>query len=629
MTLEADDHEGIAIIDAIESWYLDGNPEPLCGLLPHAAGFHGRYRVLLEALRPLFNGRGSPSPIDALNAIKHSNKGEDAQTLEEFLEAVPERTRSREIPLLLYQPPPLDILPPRVQAFVRAGAGSVGCDVAYVLLSVLAALACAIGLSRRLRILQTWFEAAILWLCTVAPSGAKKSPPLELGIKPLWKIEEELYSLYEVKRAEYERKKLKYDAELAEWKRKHAAKELPEKPSEPPEPRYVVSNTTVEALAPILHANPRGLLLVRDELGGWLESFDAYRGGRGGDAAAWEELYHGRRLTVDRKTGDRRSIRVPRAAVSVTGTIQPETLRRLLTPKLLEGGLAARIFFATPRPALGGKPHEEVSSEIENDYSSVLRRLTGLRMKQGEQGILLPVDLSFAPEAEVAWWHWVEKWAKERRDLEGPLAAAAAKLEGGVARLALILHLAFWAEGNEPEPDSISQERIKAAIRLGQWFWREARRLYGVILRDEEGVSQSRLRLVAWIERRGGDVSPRELANSGPREFRGKTEVAEAALQELVAAGCGRWFQVPAQDGPGRPPSPRFRLLTHGSGNETHENPEKSEISFPYPDYDSDHTNGEGLNGESTTDHSGIGDGSSQPQPNLPSGEDEEGEWKA
>ena len=71
-------------------------------------------------------------------------------------------------------------------------------------------------------------------------------------------------------------------------------------------------------LAPILLANPRGLLMARDELAGWIGSFDRYSGGKGGaDAAHWLSMHNGESVTVDRKTGRPRTIHVPSAAVSI------------------------------------------------------------------------------------------------------------------------------------------------------------------------------------------------------------------------------------------------------------------------------------------------------------------------
>ena len=71
----------------------------------------------------------------------------------------------------------------------------------------------------------------------------------------------------------------RWEKDMAAWKRdKNAASDPPEKPDPPQAERFIVSDTTVEALAPILLANPRGLLLARDELAGWIGSFDRYAG---------------------------------------------------------------------------------------------------------------------------------------------------------------------------------------------------------------------------------------------------------------------------------------------------------------------------------------------------------------
>ena len=58
-----------------------------------------------------------------------------------------------------------------------------------------------------------------------------------------------------------------------------------EEPPEPPEPvgRTVVGDTTAEALFSVLEENPRGVLVSRDELTGWLRSMDQYKGGKGSD----------------------------------------------------------------------------------------------------------------------------------------------------------------------------------------------------------------------------------------------------------------------------------------------------------------------------------------------------------
>src|SRR5205823_1116258 len=62
----------------------------------------------------------------------------------------------------------------------------------------------------------------------------------------------------------------------------------------------------------------------------------------------WLSFHGGRPVRVNRKTGDRKFLYAPRTALSVTGTIQPGTLKRSLTPEFFSCGLAARLLFAMP-----------------------------------------------------------------------------------------------------------------------------------------------------------------------------------------------------------------------------------------------------------------------------------------
>ena len=115
---------------------------------------------------------------------------------------------------------------------------------------------------------------------------------------------------------------------------RHGGKKKGEPPPEelvrPVCQRFTCTDVTVEAAAVLLADARRGLLLIRDELAGWVGGFDQYKGGgRGADTAHWLTIYGARDLLVDRKNGDRQTIFVRRAAVSIVGGIQPETLRRV------------------------------------------------------------------------------------------------------------------------------------------------------------------------------------------------------------------------------------------------------------------------------------------------------------
>src|SRR6266567_199856 len=122
---------------------------------------------------------------------------------------------------------------------------------------------------------------------------------------------------------------------MAAWKRdKNASSDRPQKPAPPQAERFILSDTTIEALAPILLMNPRGVLMARDELVGWTGSFDRYAGSKGkagADAANWLSMFNAEYIIVDRKTGTPRTIFVPHAAVCVVGGIQPVILSHALS----------------------------------------------------------------------------------------------------------------------------------------------------------------------------------------------------------------------------------------------------------------------------------------------------------
>lgn len=143
-------------------------------------------------------------------------------------------------------------------------------------------------------------------------SGTLKSPGFDAGTRPLDRRQKRLFR-------DHERAMARHRQALAEWKVKPRSERGVE--PEPPLPceRHLVDDATVEELADRFAAAPRGLLLAREELSGWFGSFNQYKNGKGSDVAIWLKMHGARSLTVDRKTGDRRTIFVPRAAVSVAG----------------------------------------------------------------------------------------------------------------------------------------------------------------------------------------------------------------------------------------------------------------------------------------------------------------------
>ena len=178
-----------------------------------------------------------------------------------------------------FKPFPLDKLPKPLARYAKEAAAAIGCDPAMVAVPMLAAGGGCIGSTRRIGIKRKWEEPAIVWAAIVAPSGSHKSPALDAAIDPIRDIQRG-------------------------WMKDRR----PETPDESeagtvaPVRRILTTDTTIEALAPIMETNPRGLTVAVDELSTWMGSFDSYNSrGKAATRGKWLEIFGGRPVMIDRK----------------------------------------------------------------------------------------------------------------------------------------------------------------------------------------------------------------------------------------------------------------------------------------------------------------------------------------
>jgi hypothetical protein len=465
---------------------------------------------------------------------------------------------------LEWDPFPTHILPEVMRLMIQQGARATVCDESFIALPMLAVLGAAIGNSRRVQVKRNWREPPIIWTTVIGESGTSKTPAFSLTTEPLRDLEEQAFAVYNREMEEYKSQAAIYDVEYTSWKKAYQrhqenAGPPPVAPRMPKPRRYRTEDVTTEALAPILQANPRGILVARDELSGWLASFDRFakNGKSGGDSASWLQCFNGNSMTIDRKTGIPPTIYVPRAAVCITGGIQPGILKRSLTEEHRESGLSARMLFAAPPPLRKFWNEEEISQDVLNRYTELVRKLHQLEMVPdpndlSEDPRLLPQIVHLGPDAKRIWIEYYNIHGAEQVRLQSDLAAAWSKLEGYTARLALVFHMVRYVSGDPSvkDPFVIDEASMAMAIQIARWFKHEARRLYSMI--GETGPEQSDRQLLAWIERRGGTTTVRELTH-GIRGYRGNAEKAQEDLEKLVEARRLVGVHVPPSRQGGRP----------------------------------------------------------------------------
>lgn len=475
--------------------------------------------------------------VREFTCVKGTTAGPELLT---YLESHAETTEPQAFAAIVrFKPFPLNVLPPVMRLYIEAHANAKKCDPSFIAVPLLAAIASAIGNTRRIAINSDWAEPCILWTGIVGESGTQKSPALDAATRFVKSRQHKTLKTHAAELEQYKIAAMQYDVAFAEWKKragKGGAGEPPEKPPEPVAERTWTDDATLEAMVEKLRENPRGVLMARDELSGWF-SFDRYSAVKGGaEVAKWLEIFGGRSLVVDRKTSG--TSYVPRAAVSITGGIQPGALRRAIGTANRENGLLARLFFTMPPRRKRQWTDAEVSQSANASMEWVFDALYALAPDADAEGDDKPRDLPLSPEAREVFRRFVNEHGAEQFEHTGDAAALFSKLEGGAARLALVIHLTRWADSKKIDPDAIDHKSMAAGIMIARWFTREALRVYAMLGEDEADTENRRL--LDWIEARGGVVTARELTQSN-RKFRRNSSGAADALKRLADSGFGEW----------------------------------------------------------------------------------------
>ncbi|MDX5895288.1 DUF3987 domain-containing protein [Rubrobacter radiotolerans] len=372
-------------------------------------------------------------------------------------------------------PFPVNAMPAACRPLIRETEAALGCAPELVALPMLATLSSAIGASRVVEVKGGWREWAALFLAVVASPGAMKTPAAKIAKKPAFERQRGLSRAYAEEKEEWRR-------EVREWevRKREAAKAgepAPEEPEAPAMSRCVASDTTVEALVSILEDNPRGLLIHRDELAGWVRSMDQYKGGKGSDRQHWLNLWSTDEVVVDRKSRHGEPIILARPFVSLFGGIQPAMLGELGGGA--EDGLMDRFLFAYPKPRHVRFTEDEVSEEAEERYADLYRKLSGLTLATDEHGDPNPKPLKLTSEARRLFTERVDSLGVEMLQPGFPvrLEGVWSKLRGYLARLSLVLAVCRCAEDGARE-ERVEAEDVEAAGELLGYFKAHARRVY-------------------------------------------------------------------------------------------------------------------------------------------------------
>jgi putative DNA primase/helicase len=223
-------------------------------------------------------------------------------------------------------------------------------------------------------------KAPKLWGAIVLPSGQMKSPVMQCVTRPTARIEDKWRLEYERGLIEYKHQKELAEIERSAW-REVSDREIKKGSPTPDRPNHhlqepimrglIITDRTVEKLNEIMWDNPTDVLMIRDELTGWLA--ELRREGREGQLAFCLSAWNGdSSFTVDRI--GRGSIYVPACCLGILGGIQPSRLRSYLVDAWRDGsaydGLLQRFQVlawpdtATPWKLVDRAPNGEAEARV-------------------------------------------------------------------------------------------------------------------------------------------------------------------------------------------------------------------------------------------------------------------------
>jgi hypothetical protein len=423
------------------------------------------------------------------------------------------------------------------------------------------AVACVLGLAgvvSRRAVIQpkaydnSWVVVPNLWGGIIGPPGFMKSPVMQA-----------MTAAHHDALAEYAQQKEEFELTLAAWKEQYKANTkkqtgTPKRPDDAPiEPicrRLIVNDATFEALHETMRDNPNGLLVIRDELTGWLSQLD--RPGREGERQFSLEAWNGNTgHTIDRI--GRGSVYVPVCCLSILGGIQPGRLRSYLVDALKDGpsndGLMQRFqVLVWPDTVPTWRYIDRVPDVTSEEHAArIFRRLVEW---DGDQA-----RFRFAPDAQELFKEWLSDLEGQIRadDLHPALIAHLSKYRKLMPALALLFELAdrvsVDGEAGLNDGSQVNLEHTRQAAAWCQYLESHARRVYSCVvspqLRAARVLADEILKHKLDSPFSARDVYRKQWSGlDTPEAVQGAVEVLQdAEWVRVIAAGPGASGGRPSQ----------------------------------------------------------------------------------
>jgi hypothetical protein len=239
--------------------------------------------------------------------------------------------------------------------------------------------------------------------------------------------------------------------------------------------------------------------------------------------------------------------------LSIALAVQPEVIRGLADSTTMKGkGFLARFWFAMPTSWVGSRRVRPapVPAKVSALYHQNM--LTLWRLPLPEKPSVVPFTPA-ADEGLADFERWLEPQLAEDAAL-GQLAGWPGKLAGGVARLALILHV-LDGDGGEQIPEAT----VSRAIKIGREYLLPHAQAAFQLMGANPQVEAAKA-VLKWIR---ADKLTEFTKRDVHQQFRTKfatVDDIDPVLDLLSKHNYIRLRPAPPKEGPGRKPSPTYEV---------------------------------------------------------------------
>jgi putative DNA primase/helicase len=395
----------------------------------------------------------------------------------------------------------LDLLPNTLRAWIGDIAERMQCPEDYPAVSAIVCLSSVVGrqVGIRPKRQDDWTVIPNLWGAIVGRPSLLKTPSLQETMKGIDALEARAREEHEQDQTTFAADQMISEARAKEFKaeiskalkaknldlaHQHALDACADA-AQPKRRRYKTQDSTVEKLGELLRDNPRGMLVYRDELIGFLKSLD--QEGREGSRAFYLEAWNGNGgFTFDRI--GRGTVEIEAACVSIIGGIQPGPLNDYLAGVLRGGagddGLLQRFQLAVWPDAptkwrnIDRWPDaraRQVSREVFSRLDQIDPHALGATQDDGDA---IPW-LRFAPDAQEAFDEWRAALESRLRsdDMHPAMESHLAKYRSLAPSLALLFRLA-----DNPGTGPVDLHSLLRALAWCEYLETHSRRIYRTAL---------------------------------------------------------------------------------------------------------------------------------------------------